>query len=184
MGMRLWKAFFPAAEAIVGVDIGKEHSKKEGVYRIYQGDQADPMFLQTLAALEGPFDFIIDDGGHMYHQQVTTFRELFPYALKPGGLLAIEDIEASYYRGQHMYDVLICGGLAAPNTTVEWSRQLAYKMALDAGSVGPEQVPELPLQHLLETAPLVDAIYYGSNIIAMQRSHAPLPPPAPAGPAA
>ena len=75
----------------------------QGEIRVFFGDQANPQHLdQLIVELGGDFDVtsrfeffvtelmtflqvIIDDGGHMPTQQITTFKHLFKKALRPGG---------------------------------------------------------------------------------------------------
>ena len=54
------------------------------------GDQADPVFLEEVGVAHGPFDLIVDDGGHKMHQQITSFRHLWP-RLRDRGLYIVED---------------------------------------------------------------------------------------------
>ena len=59
------------------------------------GDQSDAHFLDRVARQHGPWDVIIDDGGHMMQQQITSFKALFPH-VTPGGLYFIEDLRTSF----------------------------------------------------------------------------------------
>lgn len=60
-------------------------------------DQANrSQLLKFTETIDTDFDIIIDDGGHMMHQQITSFNTLFP-ALKKGGLYIIEDLHTSYW---------------------------------------------------------------------------------------
>ena len=59
---------------------------------VFSGDQRDPTFLRRIAKERGPFDLIIDDGGHSQDMQIKTLLTLFPDAVAPGGLLVIEDL--------------------------------------------------------------------------------------------
>ena len=76
-----WRKYFPNAE-IVGLDIDdytlQFASPGDGV-RIHLGDQADPLFLQTVVDTVYNFDIIIDDGSHESHAVITSFEFLFPY---------------------------------------------------------------------------------------------------------
>ena len=91
-----WKEFFPQAE-ITGIDIDELCQKYEGEnIKIYIGSQEDSIFLKSVEDKEGPFDIVIDDGGHTMKQQIVTFNTLFPL-LKEGGIYVIEDLHTSYW---------------------------------------------------------------------------------------
>lgn len=42
----------------------------------------------------GNFDIVLDDGGHTYQQQLTSFQALWP-SVASGGLYVIEDLQVS-----------------------------------------------------------------------------------------
>jgi len=90
-----WRNYFPQAR-ITGIDINQGCKKYEGDgIRIFIGDQADTAFLERVNGETGPFDIIIDDGGHMMSQQTTSFKTLFPL-LKNNGFYIIEDWHTSF----------------------------------------------------------------------------------------
>jgi FAD/FMN-containing dehydrogenase len=39
-----------------------------------------------------PLDIVLDDGGHLAHQQIASFEEIFPH-VKPGGVYICEDVQ-------------------------------------------------------------------------------------------
>jgi hypothetical protein len=86
--------YFPSAK-IVGMDISFDLlSWKEDLppnVVLEQGDQEDKEFLKKVGDSHGPFDFIIDDGGHQFKQQKSSFDILW-YYVKPGGYYFIEDV--------------------------------------------------------------------------------------------
>lgn len=53
----------------------------------------------------GKFDIIIDDGGHLYHQQKASFEVLWA-ELAPGGLYFIEDLQVSSSKDGMVREVL------------------------------------------------------------------------------
>lgn len=60
------------------------------------GDQTDTEFLDAVVDRHGPFDVIIDDGGHTMAQQITAVESLFA-GLEPGGTYLVEDCHTSYW---------------------------------------------------------------------------------------
>lgn len=67
----------------------------------HTGDQADPKVHQKILKDSGGgnFDVVIDDGGHMMHQQLATFDFWLrtPGAIKEGGIFILEDLQTSYF---------------------------------------------------------------------------------------
>jgi SAM-dependent methyltransferase len=129
--LRMWRDYFPEGR-IVGVDINPEAREYEdGRIEIRIGDQSDREFLQQLGSADGPFDLIVDDGGHFANQQTASLRELWPY-LRPGGMYVVEDIHTSYFKSWQM-------GLRKPGTTVEYLKGIVD----DLHSAIHEQPPTL-----------------------------------------
>lgn len=95
--LHMWKEYFPYVH-ITGVDTDSTCRKyADGKYvDVEIGDQANKYFLQKIEKEHGPFDIIIDDGGHTMTQQLTSFKTLFPL-LKDDGIYVIEDIHTSYW---------------------------------------------------------------------------------------
>ena len=88
--LRMWREYFPRG-FIVGLDIVPGCASEAGDrIAIVIGNQLDTAALDR--ALEyGPFDVIVDDGGHYVDEQLFSFGYLFPH-LQPGGLYLLEDI--------------------------------------------------------------------------------------------
>lgn len=115
--LQMWKKYFGRKARIIGVDIEprcKELEEKR--IEIFIGDQADRKFLQKLQREVGPIDIIIDDGGHVMKQQITTFEEMWP-ALKNGGKYVVEDLHTSYWKTYG-------GGYKKPGTFIEFAKDL------------------------------------------------------------
>ena len=96
-----WKKYFGEAELdYTGLDINSDCSRfaRAGV-KIVIGDQMDRALLAELARA-GPYDIVIDDGGHVTGQQIVSFEQLFP-ALRDGGLYVIEDTHTSFWPSYH-----------------------------------------------------------------------------------
>ncbi len=112
----MWNWFFGPSATIVGIDID-ERAKDicDPRHAIEIGDQTDVEFLRRVAAEHGPFDIVIDDGGHEVHQQIVTAETLFPL-LADGGLLLVEDCHTSYWE---QYG----GGRGRSGTFIEWAKE-------------------------------------------------------------
>jgi hypothetical protein len=117
----MWKGFFGPGAKLVFADIDPACRRfDEPGIEIEIGDQADPGFLKALGAAHGPFDLIIDDGGHMMHQQKASFSHLWPH-LKDGGLYVVEDSHTSYWPG-------FGGGFRNPASMIESAKDLVDRM--------------------------------------------------------
>lgn len=93
--LRMWKSYFDKG-FIYGIDIYDKTALEEKRIKIFQGDQADKIFLNKLGNDAGPFDIIIDDGSHFNEHIITSFNTLLPY-LKNGGIYVVEDLQTSYW---------------------------------------------------------------------------------------
>jgi 23S rRNA U2552 (ribose-2'-O)-methylase RlmE/FtsJ len=101
---RLFADWLGEGTQITGVDIDPacaQHSIP-GKIDILIGDQADVGFLEKLVAEHGPWDIILDDGGHTNNQIITSFQQLFP-KLNDGGTYLIEDTHA-HWMGEEFRD--------------------------------------------------------------------------------
>ena len=92
---KMWREYFSANTFIHGMDIIIPENLSLANTKIYLCDQSnrtDLMNFLTNTNIE--FDVIIDDGGHMQHQQQISLGVLFP-KLKSGGLYVIEDLHTA-----------------------------------------------------------------------------------------
>lgn len=92
--IRMWRDYFEVGK-LVGADILDLSHVKLPETQIHLCDQSDRTQLENLVAnTYNQYDIIIDDGGHMMHQQQITLGVMFKY-LKPGGVFVIEDLHTS-----------------------------------------------------------------------------------------
>ncbi len=97
--LKLWRKYFDPGAKIVGLDINPECKRYEDAERnvfVEIGDQADPEFLARVQEKHGPFDIIIDDGGHTTAQQTISFNALYG-SLSDGGVYMVEDLHTNYW---------------------------------------------------------------------------------------
>lgn len=96
-GLELLRHFLGPDSHIVGIDIDDAARRAVGdLYPVELGDQADPEFLRGVVDRHGPFDIVIDDGGHTMRQQIVSVEALFPL-LNQGGTYIVEDCHTSYW---------------------------------------------------------------------------------------
>lgn len=128
-GLQMWQHYFGEDAVIIGADI--EPAAGAPVrerFTVEIGDQADPEFLRRVAAAHGPFDVVLDDGGHTMEQQIVTAETLFPL-LAEGGTLLVEDCHTSY-----MPDY---GGGPGARTFLAWAHERVADLHSRYGSGAP-----------------------------------------------
>lgn len=119
--LQMWREYFGPQARIVGVDINPRlASLGEPGIEIVIGDQSDRAFLRELAKQVGPIDILIDDGGHTMAQQIITVEELYG-AVKPDGVLLVEDTHTSYWREYG-------GGLRSRGSFMEFAKALVDEL--------------------------------------------------------
>ena len=96
-GARLWREWYGDALKYVGVDINslskRTESPGENMW-VEIGSQSDERFMTSVCEEHGPFDVIIDDGGHTASLINASLNILFPNdsCLTPRGLYIVEDL--------------------------------------------------------------------------------------------
>jgi predicted O-methyltransferase YrrM len=104
--LRMWRSYFPHA-TIYGLDLYEKRFEDAHRLVLLQGDQSDQNTLRRVVELYQPFDLVVDDGSHIKSDIIASFEALFP-AVTPGGVYAIEDIDAVYPKSPDAgpYDVI------------------------------------------------------------------------------
>ena len=119
--LQMWKNYFGENAQIIGLDINPFcKNLEEDQITIYIGNQEDKIFLTQLKNLIGEVDIVIDDGGHMMTQQITSFQELYPI-VSSNGIYLVEDIHTSYWPQ-------FGGGYKKNGTFMEYSKQLVDQL--------------------------------------------------------
>lgn len=92
----MWREYLGPQARIIGVDLNPAaRSWESHGFEIFVGDQADPAFWDAFYAQVGPIDVLLDDGGHMNHQQIVTVEKALEQ-INDGGMILVEDVHASY----------------------------------------------------------------------------------------
>jgi hypothetical protein len=95
---------------------------------VFTGDQSDPDALLRAAAATGPFDVIVDDGGHSMMQQLVSLSVLLSH-VNPGGVYILEDLATSFMPGYGDF----------PLSTVAFVGQMLE--CLHASPLGQQRIP-------------------------------------------
>lgn len=95
--LRMWREYLGPDAIIVGIDIIESCAQFDGLHAAVRiGDQCDKDFLAKVCEEFGPFDVVIDDGGHLPSQQITSFCFLYPL-LSERGVYICEDTHMNYW---------------------------------------------------------------------------------------
>jgi hypothetical protein len=95
--LRVWKEYFPNG-TVIGADIDAAVISFRSPRILTEViDQSNLEDLVQLGVKHGPFDIIIEDGSHLWENQITTFRTLFPF-VKNGGFYIVEDLHTNFGR--------------------------------------------------------------------------------------
>jgi hypothetical protein len=108
---RIWNSYFGKSSRYVGLDINPEckqfESPDENIF-IEIGSQLDTQFLKKICSDYGPFDFIVDDGGHITNMMMVSFYALWG-CMKDGGVYTIEDTHTIIQRTRNFDGMLYDG---------------------------------------------------------------------------
>ena len=95
---RVWKQFYGKPLKYVGIDIEKKckrtESPRENIF-VEIGNQLDGAFLSSVCAKHGPFDIVIDDGGHSAWMMQTSLAHMWNHSdacLSESATYVIEDM--------------------------------------------------------------------------------------------
>lgn len=96
--LRMWERYFGPGSVIVGLDLDPRAAALDDPPHVHVrvGDQSDPEVLAAVAAEFGPFDVVIDDGGHIPAHQLASLEHLWPH-VRVGGTYLVEDLMTNYW---------------------------------------------------------------------------------------
>jgi hypothetical protein len=93
--LEMWCDYFGPDARIYGVDVEPAcRAYDGGQTKIFIGDQADKNFWRQFRNDVPVLDVVIDDGGHLPEQQITSLQELLPH-LRGGGVYICEDVHGA-----------------------------------------------------------------------------------------
>ena len=133
--LEMWNHYFDNDCEIYAIDINEDCKKVPELLNVTNiqidiGDQGDRNFWRKYITNKPKFDIIIDDGGHMYNQQIVTFEEMYHH-MTDNGVYLCEDVHTSYWNTSKKmssvsktvhdgYD----GGIKKSTTFIEYSKNL------------------------------------------------------------
>ena len=85
--LRMWREYFSPDSRIIGYDIRDNNVDCPGCELVYKDATNSNSFNEI-----NKLDIVIDDGSHLFGQQLQSFNILFD-KLKSGGLYVIEDVQ-------------------------------------------------------------------------------------------
>jgi hypothetical protein len=147
----MWTWYFGDQVTLVGIDIDEDAKVASDPRHVVEiGDQTDPDFLRRVVEKHGPFDIIIDDGGHEMQQQIVTAETLFPL-LADGGVFLCEDTHTSYWESY-------AGGRGREGTFMEWSKDLLDHVNgwHQPGQIDPVWTGQLDGVHVYDSVVVLD----------------------------
>ena len=172
--LKMWREFLPDT-TIVGLDFNPKCVQfDDPAQRIHVriGDQTDTSFLSSVVDELGPFDAILDDGGHTSNQMISSFKFLFP-RLKPGGVYLVEDVMANYWMGYR----------DRPDSFIDFTKVLmdavhapymALRSPFEFMEGHPRRVDQVKVPF---AATMIDSIEVFDSVVVIHRSKEPKPLP-------
>lgn len=104
-----WQDYFPQAQ-VYGIDVLDRSNLASDRIHTFVADQSNREQLGAfLAKHPGPFDVVLDDGGHAMDMQQISLGYLFPH-VRPGGFYVVEDVHTSLGRYHGGYGLSLFGG--------------------------------------------------------------------------
>jgi len=94
----MWRNFFGKRAKIIGIDFNPAAKKWEKYgFKIFIGNQSDPIFWKNFFKKIGYINILLDDGGHTNEQMINTFNSCYKN-IRDDGLILFEDTHASYMK--------------------------------------------------------------------------------------
>jgi hypothetical protein len=137
-----WKKFFGEDSRIIGIDLNPKCKEFEKFgFEIYIGDTGDENFLKSVFKDLKNIDAILDDGGHLYLQQINIL-EIAAKNLSGNFLVAIEDTSTSFYKE-------FLNKSYKNRTFLDYAKGLSDMLHIGFANVYPSALPEFKQDHSL-----------------------------------
>ena len=158
--LSLWRQYFGSHAKIFGIDVDprcKSFDGRDAAVRI--GSQADVSFLSSVVKELGGIDVVIDDGSHVFLDQLGSLRFLFPL-LSPDGVYLCEDTHTSYWGAGYR------GGVGESESFIGLTKRLIDDLHADFHS----HSEALPLANRT-----INSIHIYNSIVVIEKKVTPRP---------
>ena len=157
----MWRSWLGPDANVVGLDLNPEAKKwEEHGFDIYICDQGNPDALEEVFKQVGPFDALLDDGGHQSFQQITTLTTALRHA-KDSGIIAIEDTHTSFMKGFARH---------GRHSFCEYAKDSTDLLTAKAHNIYPGQMPPIDNPSVLDQFQRVHSVEFFSNLVAFKLS--------------
>jgi len=161
----MWRKWLGDHARIIGIDLNPEALKwQEHGFEIFIGDQGDPLFWESTLGKIGPFDVLLDDGGHQSFQQIVTLNAALQFS-KKDCLVVVEDTCSSFMKDFSSH---------REQSFLEYSKAATDNLTAKDCNFFPGQFPEFKNTESLDLFSKVHSIQFFSNIVAFHIKEAPL----------
>jgi hypothetical protein len=155
----MWRDWLGDKARIIGVDLNPEAAKwRDSGFEIFIGDQGDPAFWRETLAKIGPFDALIDDGGHQSFQQIVTAAEAVRAAKKACWVI-VEDTASSF-----MFDFRAHG----PHSFLQYAKAATDLLVGRQFSMFPDRFPARYNAPSVEDFRNVFSVQFFPGLVAFQ----------------
>jgi Methyltransferase domain len=142
----MWRDYLGPSAHICGIDINPACKRFAGPgTEVVIGNQASPEFWRSFLKDHPRIDVLIDDGGHLPNQQVTTLVSLLEH-IEPGGVYVCEDIHGQFHPFHSFID-----GLTRELNTIQPAPAVARVNALQSRVHSVHRYPILTVIELVGT---------------------------------
>jgi hypothetical protein len=152
--LQMWKDYFGSKANIYGIDIqpGCKNYEEDRI-KIFIGDQEDKAFLSSVVRSIPRLDIVIDDGGHLQTQLISTFEALYPH-IDINGIYLAEDLCCCYWKHYG-------GGYKRERTFIEYSKNLIDKI-----NAWTSEDPKLRVDHF---STITESIHFYTSMLIIEK---------------
>lgn len=160
--LQMWREVLGPDSVVHGIDIyaACKRYEEDGI-KVFIGDQSDHAFLKSVIDEIGQVDFILDDGSHIPHHQIESFKYLFEHGLKDGGAYLVEDCHTSYWPRYG-------GGLRKRGSFIEYAKNIADDANYWHMDDKPSEMPWASAR--------VESVEFYSSVVAFRKKAMTAPP--------